>query len=69
LEKEITPILIRLAMETTSEPDPVTVPEAVEEEEDGPLTSLSLSLPGVDFVMPISPSSMSVCNSESGKSF
>ena len=56
-------------METTSEPDPVTVPEAVEEEEDGPLTSLSLSLPGVDFVMPISPSSMSVCNSESGKSF
>lgn len=41
------PVPIRLPVETTSEPEPVTVPEAVEED-DGPLTSLSLSLPGVD---------------------
>jgi len=54
-------------METTSELDPVTVPEAVEEEEDGPLTSLSLSLPGVDSVMPISPPSMSVVTAKVGK--
>lgn len=51
------PVPIRLPVETTSEPETVTVPEAVvEEEDDGPLTSLSLSLPGVDAAVPISPS-------------
>nr|QSD99543.1 MYB family transcription factor [Melilotus albus] len=51
------PVPIRLAVETTSEPEPEPV-----EEDDGPLTSLSLSLPGVDTAaaaVPISPSPMS----------
>jgi transcription factor MYB, plant len=52
------PVPIRLPVETTSEPEAmeVTVPEAVEED-DGPLTSLSLSLPGVDAAatVPVSP--------------
>jgi len=44
------PVPIRLPVEI--EPEPVTLPE----EDDGPLTSLSLSLPGVDAAVPISPS-------------
>lgn len=46
------PVPIRLPVETE--------PEPVEEEDDGPLTSLSLSLPGVDAALPFSPSPTSV---------
>jgi hypothetical protein len=40
---------------TTSEPEPVTMSKEAKED-DGPLTSLLLSLPGEDVAVPISPS-------------